>query len=76
MTIDELRRTSVLLRTLADAEVARIEGDDARVVSLLDSVDPVDAVSLARRADFDAGVKALTRRIAVVDEVLSIRTPW
>lgn len=71
MTIDELRRASVLLRTLAEAEVARLEGDDARVASLLDSVDPVEARGLANVATFDAGVKSITRRVEA-----GIRTAW
>lgn len=71
MTTAELRRVAVILTTVAEAEVARIEGDDARVVSLLDSIDPVEAFGLANRATFDAGVRAIGRRIE-----RSVRTVW
>jgi len=76
MTANELRRVAVLLRTVAEAEVARIEGDDVRVVSLLNSVDPIEARGLSHAAGLEAGVRALYRREAVLTDVLSIRTPW
>ena len=81
MTIRELRRVAVLLRTLADVEHADIVGDSREVGRLLAGVDRVEARELARRADFDAGVKALSRRVAVAEDVLavrppSVRTPW
>lgn len=74
MTIDELRRSATLLRTVAEAEIARLEGDDARVASLLDSVDPAEARGLAHRADFDAGAKALGRRL--FPESVRTRKVW
>jgi hypothetical protein len=75
----ERRRAAVLLRTLADAEIARLEGDDDRVVSLLNSVDPVEARLVANELDFDAAVRALSRRLEVVEAVLRIpggRKAW
>ncbi len=64
MTQRDRRRAAVLLRTLAEAEVARLEGDGARVVSLLDAVDPVEVRRIADTLDFDAAVKVIARRIA------------
>jgi hypothetical protein len=76
VTISELRRAASLLRTLAEVEHADAVGDSREVGRLLAGVDPVEARGIAQRADFDAAVKSLARRIAVTEDVLSIRTPW
>lgn len=76
MTISELRRVAVLLRTLADVEHADVVGNSREVGRLLAGVDRVEARRLAQRADFDAATKALSRRLAVLEDVGSIRTPW
>lgn len=72
MTIAETREAARLLRVLAAAEIARLEGDDddESVRRLLDSVDPVDARRLADSLDFDASVRALYRRTSPTPELV------
>lgn len=57
MTVAELRRAARLLRIVAEAEYADAVGDSREVGRLLAAVDPVEARTLAQRADFDAGVR-------------------
>jgi hypothetical protein len=54
----DLRQAATLLRTIASAEIARLELDEDRVRSLLDSVDPVEAMSLAAFLEVEASIRA------------------
>lgn len=78
MTSNDLRAVAALLRIVAEAERARLEDDWARVATLLNAVDPVEADLLAALAFVEAthGKEWTNPRTRTRVEVLSVRTPW
>lgn len=76
-TSADLSRAATLLRTLAEAERARIVDDNDKVARLLDSVDPLEAYAIAATLEFEAAVHfaGLSQR-STRPSFASIRRPW
>lgn len=78
MTVRELRRVAEIVRIAAIAEHARIIGDTDTVDAILNRIDPNECDELAAKLDFDAGVRALGRRLfpRTPSTTTSTRKPW
>lgn len=54
----DLRHSARLLRTLGNAEFARLSNDLETVTRTLDSVDPLEAYGLAAQLDAEAAIRS------------------